>query len=140
MGPYAYKENQWVSYDDKDMIRQKAKFMRQLGLGGGMIWALDLDDFKDHCGEGVHPLLTELQSVLADPPNGSDQGPDIPAIEQQQQPTTSAPPQPPLPSDSDAEIIEEIPNEESAVDNTNAEPSSTSPSQNSDYKVVCYCK
>lgn len=23
MGPYAYKENQWVSYDDKAMIKYK---------------------------------------------------------------------------------------------------------------------
>lgn len=25
MGPYAYKENQWVSYDDKAMIKYKVR-------------------------------------------------------------------------------------------------------------------
>lgn len=68
LGPYAYKGNQWVSYDDKNMLRKKSELVRSLGLGGGMVWALDLDDFKNHCGEGVHPLLTEIQRVLRDPP------------------------------------------------------------------------
>lgn len=63
------------------MVRQKAELVRRLGLGGGMVWALDLDDFKNHCGEGVHPLLTELQSVLADPICDSDQQPDPIAIQ-----------------------------------------------------------
>lgn len=37
MGPYAYKGNQWVSFDDKEMVQRKAQFIRQLGLGGGMV-------------------------------------------------------------------------------------------------------
>jgi chitinase len=41
-----------------------------MGLGGGMVWALDLDDFRNHCGEGVHPLLNTIREVLADPPRG----------------------------------------------------------------------
>lgn len=68
MGPYAYHGNQWVSYDDKDTLRKKSELVRSLGLGGGMVWALDLDDFKNHCGEGVHPLLSEIQRVLREPP------------------------------------------------------------------------
>lgn len=66
-----------MSYDDKAMIRQKAELVRSLGLGGGMVWALDLDDFKNSCGEGAHPLLRELERVLADPPNESDQRPPV---------------------------------------------------------------
>lgn len=72
MGPYAYKGNQWVSFDDADMIRQKAQYVRDMGLGGGMVWALDLDDFRGRCGEGQHPLMHTLQQVLADPPNNHD--------------------------------------------------------------------
>lgn len=41
-----------------------------MDLGGGMIWALDLDDFKNRCGEGRHPLLTIIRNVLADPGSG----------------------------------------------------------------------
>ena len=72
MGPYAYKGSQWVSFDDADMIRQKAQYVRDMGLGGGMVWALDLDDFRNRCGDGPHPLMHTLQQVLAEPPNKHD--------------------------------------------------------------------
>ncbi|TLD14866.1 hypothetical protein PspLS_10880, partial [Pyricularia sp. CBS 133598] len=51
--PYHDKENavkwitwggdQWVSYDDFDTIQQKIEFANALGLGGLLIWAVDLD-------------------------------------------------------------------------------------------------
>lgn len=66
MGPYAYKGNQWVSFDDPDMIRRKSEFIRRMDLGGGMVWALDLDDFRDRCGQGVHPLMNVIRDVLKD--------------------------------------------------------------------------
>lgn len=62
--------NQWVSFDDKNMIRRKSEYIRKMDLGGGMIWALDLDDFKNRCGEGRHPLLTIIRNVLADTGSG----------------------------------------------------------------------
>lgn len=74
MGPYAYKDNQWVSYDDKNTLRRKSQLIRSLGLGGGMVWALDLDDFKNRCDEGYHPLLSEIQRVLRDPPKDHEPG------------------------------------------------------------------
>ncbi|XP_043594466.1 probable chitinase 10 isoform X2 [Bombus pyrosoma] len=73
MGPYAYKGTQWVSFDDADMIRRKAEYVRDMGLGGGMVWALDLDDFRGRCGEGPHPLMHTLQKVLASPPNKDEE-------------------------------------------------------------------
>lgn len=68
MGPYAYKGNQWVSYDDEDTLRRKSHYIRHMGLGGGMVWALDLDDFKNRCGQGHHPLLRVIRDVLAKKP------------------------------------------------------------------------
>ena len=50
MGPYAYKDRQWVGYDDAATLRRKAEYIRSMGLGGGMVWALDLDDFSNRCG------------------------------------------------------------------------------------------
>ncbi|KAF3422630.1 hypothetical protein E2986_01595 [Frieseomelitta varia] len=73
MGPYAYKGTQWVSFDDVDMIRRKAEYVRDMGLGGGMVWALDLDDFRGRCSEGPHPLMHTLQKVLADPPSKDEE-------------------------------------------------------------------
>lgn len=42
IGPYAYKKDQWVSFDDALMIRHKSEFAKAMNLGGAMIWALDL--------------------------------------------------------------------------------------------------
>lgn len=64
MGPYAYKGSQWVSYDDVEDIKRKTQFMKDMKLGGGMIWALDLDDFRGSCGCGKHPLLKVLNAGL----------------------------------------------------------------------------
>ncbi|XP_076042458.1 putative chitinase 10 isoform X2 [Oratosquilla oratoria] len=72
MGPYAYSGNQWVSYDDAHMLEMKSKYIREKGLCGGMIWALDLDDFKGRCGQGPYPLLSTIKSVLAPPRTSSE--------------------------------------------------------------------
>uniref|UniRef100_A0A182S9A2 chitinase n=1 Tax=Anopheles maculatus TaxID=74869 RepID=A0A182S9A2_9DIPT len=77
MGPYAYKGNQWVSFDDKESLLKKVQFIRAMDLGGGMIWALDLDDFKDRCGHGSHPLLTAIREGLREAPNGADVLPSV---------------------------------------------------------------
>ena len=42
-----------------------------MGLGGGMVWALDLDDFTNRCGQGKHPLMNTIKNVLAPTASGS---------------------------------------------------------------------
>nr|ANC95004.1 putative chitinase 5 [Lygus hesperus] len=64
MGPYAFKGDQWVSYDDISDIKKKSELIKAKGLGGGMIWTPDFDDFKNTCGCGRYPLLTALSSTL----------------------------------------------------------------------------
>ena len=51
--PYASQGNQWVGYDNIRSISLKAQYAKNLGLGGIMFWALDLDDFTGNfCGQG----------------------------------------------------------------------------------------
>ena len=64
MGPYAYKGNQWVGFDDIDTIRYKSNYVKEMGLGGAMIWALDLDDFKNDCAGEAYPLLKTINRQL----------------------------------------------------------------------------
>ena len=64
MGPYAYKGDQWVGWDDVAMIRKKSQYVRDQGYGGGMVWALDLDDFRNLCGAGRYPLMNTMREVL----------------------------------------------------------------------------
>ena len=47
-----------------EMIRYKSQYIRKMGLGGGMTWALDLDDFMNRCGQGYHPLMNTIKKVL----------------------------------------------------------------------------
>lgn len=38
MGPVAYKGNQWVGYDDIDIVKRKAEYVAENGLGGRQIF------------------------------------------------------------------------------------------------------
>lgn len=61
--PYAYKEDQWVGYDDEDSIGIKMDYIKENGYGGGMIWAIDLDDFRGICGR-KNALLEVMNDKL----------------------------------------------------------------------------
>ena len=50
-----WDHDQWVSYDDEETFKQKIEFGNKVGLGGLLIWAIDLDT----------PDLKALQAVLA---------------------------------------------------------------------------
>ncbi|XP_013779449.1 mucin-5AC-like [Limulus polyphemus] len=64
MGPYAFKGDQWLNFDDAEMIIQKAKFILKRGLGGAMVWTLDNDDFRGICGVEQNPLVNALRKTL----------------------------------------------------------------------------
>ena len=64
MGPYAFKNSEWVGFDDVDTIEKKMSLLRDWKLGGAMVWALDLDDFNNQCGGGSYPLLKTINHGL----------------------------------------------------------------------------
>ncbi|XP_067913406.1 acidic mammalian chitinase-like isoform X2 [Heterodontus francisci] len=63
--PYAFKNNQWVGYDNQQSFTTKAQWLKDNNFGGAMVWALDLDDFSgSKCNQGVYPLINTLKSLL----------------------------------------------------------------------------
>ncbi|KAJ8681991.1 hypothetical protein QAD02_017783 [Eretmocerus hayati] len=70
--PYAVKVNQWISFDNAKSIREKAKLVNALGLGGAMLRSIETDDFRGICGT-QYVLLKTLNYELRDgkpPENG----------------------------------------------------------------------
>jgi chitinase len=67
----SWNTNQWVSYDDQDTIQQKIKYANDLGLGGLLIWVIDLDNSQLDALAGVlHPRrLGSLGDVAEDSAN-----------------------------------------------------------------------
>uniref|UniRef100_T1JDU4 chitinase n=1 Tax=Strigamia maritima TaxID=126957 RepID=T1JDU4_STRMM len=64
VGPYAFKGDQWVGFDDEETVINKAKYIKNKHLGGAMFWSLDNDDFRGQCGTQPNPLITAVRSVL----------------------------------------------------------------------------
>lgn len=62
--PYAYDESgkSWITYDDLRSIARKVDFIEEKNLGGGMFWAIDLDDFQND-----YPIVTSVSRRLRGP-------------------------------------------------------------------------
>ncbi|KAM0733221.1 Acidic mammalian chitinase [Formica fusca] len=64
MGPYAFNGNQWVGYDDEDIVRLKARYVNEKKLGGIMFWSIDNDDFRGKCHDRPYPLIEAAKETL----------------------------------------------------------------------------
>lgn len=53
IGPYAYKGNQWVSFDDNAQIRKKSEYIKQMGLGGGTCRKLSFINILKHTTQRI---------------------------------------------------------------------------------------
>ncbi|XP_020858781.1 chitotriosidase-1 isoform X2 [Phascolarctos cinereus] len=63
--PYAVHGNQWVGFDDVESFRTKVAYLKRKGLGGAMVWTIDMDDFKGtFCSQGPYPLIQTLKKEL----------------------------------------------------------------------------
>ncbi|KAJ9590785.1 hypothetical protein L9F63_016171 [Diploptera punctata] len=60
---YAYKGNQWISYDDEAVLEAKAQYVLDKGLAGIMMYSLESDDFGGNC-DTAYPLLTAINKGL----------------------------------------------------------------------------
>lgn len=66
MGPYAFKEDQWVGYDDEEMARKKGAYVAENGLGGIMFWSIDNDDFRGACTGRPYPIIEAAKEAYLD--------------------------------------------------------------------------
>jgi len=98
MEPYITWGNQWVGYDDPTSLAVKTDYIKDNALGGGMFWAIDLDDFNNG-----YPLIsfvaqelsaTSQESDQSDTSDTSDQPEPEPEPEPQPEPTPEPEPQP----------------------------------------------
>ncbi|GLH07680.1 Probable chitinase 10, partial [Gryllus bimaculatus] len=64
MGPYAYRGNQWVGYDDMDIVKRKAQYVSEHSLGGIMFWSIDNDDFRGGCHGKPYPIIEAAKEAL----------------------------------------------------------------------------
>ncbi|XP_072336008.1 acidic mammalian chitinase-like isoform X1 [Scyliorhinus torazame] len=64
MASYAVKKNVWLGYDNVDSYDIKTRWLKKNKYGGAFVWTIDLDDFQNHCKQGILPLTTKLNSLL----------------------------------------------------------------------------
>uniref|UniRef100_A0A8D2KZV3 GH18 domain-containing protein n=1 Tax=Varanus komodoensis TaxID=61221 RepID=A0A8D2KZV3_VARKO len=71
--PYAFKDEDWVGYDDEKSFQLKVQFLKREKYGGAMIWTLGMDDFSGmFCGEGAYVLVNKLKDILENGDNNED--------------------------------------------------------------------
>lgn len=57
---YAYKGDQWISYENPRSIRAKSEYAKQKKLAGLMLWSYDYEDVNYNCGSDQNPLISSI--------------------------------------------------------------------------------
>ncbi|XP_052896663.1 probable chitinase 2 [Anopheles moucheti] len=61
---YAYRDDQWLTFDGIETIATKVKYAMDKKLGGIMFWTIDTDDFQGDCHNEAYPLLQTALRTL----------------------------------------------------------------------------
>ncbi|EDW62153.2 chitinase-3-like protein 1 [Drosophila virilis] len=64
--PYAYMDDQWITFENGRSISAKMHLAMKQELGGAMVWSIDADDFHGTCGE-TYGLLKVVVSFMGSP-------------------------------------------------------------------------
>nr|AWU46592.1 chitinase 4 [Scylla paramamosain] len=72
--PYFYctYDKIWCGYDDADSVYLKARYARNLGLAGVMVWQIDTDDFKPLCQQEKFHLINQMKRAIQKPAGGDE--------------------------------------------------------------------
>nr|AKP18003.1 chitinase 4 [Eriocheir sinensis] len=72
--PYFYcrSDKVWCSYDDGDSVYTKARYARNLGLAGVLVWQIDTDDFQPFCYSEPFHLIRQMKRALQEPAGGDE--------------------------------------------------------------------
>lgn len=62
--PFSVRERDWVSYEDKESITAKAKWVKDNGFAGVMTWNLNSDDWAGLCHGNKYELHNIIKSIL----------------------------------------------------------------------------
>ncbi|XP_072419793.1 acidic mammalian chitinase-like [Chiloscyllium punctatum] len=108
--PYAYKDDEWVTYDNLKSFEKKVEWLKNNSFGGAMVWTIDMDDSKGtFCKQGKSPLISKLKIMLSSKSKPKD---DSSA-------TTTVSPTPTLENSSNSQPSTTCPNLEFCSDKNN---------------------
>ncbi|KAK2577855.1 hypothetical protein KPH14_001118 [Odynerus spinipes] len=63
--PYAYKDDEWISYDNNESVYYKTKWILANGFKGAMIFSLNVDDWKNKCNPNeTFPLIRTIAKIF----------------------------------------------------------------------------
>ncbi|XP_067133094.1 acidic mammalian chitinase-like [Centruroides vittatus] len=63
--PYAFKNRDWISYDDYESVKIKSEWTKENNYGGVMTFSLNTDDWKGTCdGKTKFPLMKIIKKII----------------------------------------------------------------------------
>ncbi|XP_065567639.1 uncharacterized protein LOC136031786 [Artemia franciscana] len=64
-GSYAYRDDQWIAFDDDITAKIKGKYFLLQELAGAAVFYIDTDDTQADCGKEKYPITKALQETLS---------------------------------------------------------------------------